>query len=331
MPGPSTIELPNDFWIQKEFYEPYILEKIDQALEWMNFLPRTFADSESITGNKDTYTADNDPRKRMPPLRGAGSKFVKIGISELEEVSAIMADRGFEFSISERTLRYQYNIDEGTRTLNRAARWLASFINTQVISSMVDANEGVTRSAATQKFYDRTVVAWSDEGSNPIEDMLLMTDDMENLGIGYSPTDWFVYKTNFSELRNRLITLDVDLPQKERIFGVPEAKADTIFIPALGGTVHKVNYGLIEGDILAIDRGMSPGTYYYGTNPRYAPAIEATNEDGKLIKNDYGLHSHKFFRDESHEDVVQLWVENAIMIKDPTAGLFCPVGSTKGI
>jgi hypothetical protein len=332
--GPSTLELPNDFWLQKEFYEGMILERLDYDLEWMNFLPRIFSNSESIVGMRDNWTADSDPRKRLPPLRGAGSRFVRIGISALEEVDTIMASRGFEFAVSERTLRYQYNIDEGLKALTRCARWLAMFVNTQLISELVDATSGVTvcngAADTSHKFYDRTVKKWSESDANPLEDMLLMTDDMEDMSAGYTPTDWYVYKTNFQELRNRLIDLDVDLDSKRNLYGLPTAKADYIDIPALGGRVHKVRYGMIEGDVLCIDRNMAPGTYYHGRNARYAPTLAVTTDEGTTINNDYGLHSHRFFDDKTHEEVVQLWLENAILIKDPFSGLFQATGA-KGI
>jgi hypothetical protein len=219
--------------------------------------------------------------------------------------------------------------------LKRAARWLAYFINAQVCTALIDTTYGVNEAVpgndyyatSEETFYSRTVVPWSSADCNPIQDMLLMQDDMEDISAGYTPTDYYVEKKSFNELRNALIRLDADLDVRKGVFGLPDAKADSIFIPAVGATVHKVRYGLSHGDIVAIDGSQSPGTYYFGRNARYNPPESVVDDEGEDITNNYGLHSYKYFNNQTHEDIIQLWLENTILIKDPFAGLFMPAGS----
>jgi len=320
--------LPNDYIWQKEFIEGFMIEKFSKTMEWLDFIPKVETDAESIVGYREQYSADTDPKKRLPRKRTSGAEFVVVTASDLQEISAIVAQAGWSVVFTERARRFaRTDRDMVRRRLMRIINWMGEYMNREIISALTNATKGVDREASGMKFYDRTVAKWSAETANPVDDMILMSQDMEDHAPGYRATDFFVHKDNFAEMLRHLINLDVDRPTREALFGMPQAQMDSIYIPVLGATIHKVQYGLTEGDIMAMDRSITPATMYYTYNPEYAPKEFVPMENNQTLDNNFGLHSHRYLEDKTHELNIQLWLENTIMVKDATAGLFMPTGS----
>jgi len=320
--------MENDWLLRQEPFEGLISKILGKSFEWLNFVPKTRLNgADSVAWAKELYSPDNDPQKRFPRRWTEGADFARITASKITSGQATLAKWGFEFVISEQARRYKTNLDVLVRLLKRQANWIGEWQNARIINAVIDSTDGVQRAAADGAFRTRDVIEWSVEGCNPVNDMILLGGEFEDAAVGYKATDFFVEKTNFREALKFLMNLDVDMGTREKFYGVAAAKAKQIYIPVLDATLHSVEYGLTEGDILVLDAGMSPFTIYYDFNPEYGPSPSFTMENGQVLPNDFGLHSHQYKTDKNHELIQQIWLENVIATKDASAGMYNPSAS----
>ena len=320
--------LENDWLLRQEPFEGLIGKELGKAFEWLSFAPKQrLSGSSSIAWAKELYSADNDPLKRFPRRLSSGSDFARITASKITSAQATLAKWGFEFVIAEEARRYKTNLDVLGRTLKKMANWVGEWQNAKIIESLINPTDGVQTAPSGGSFRKRSVTKWSAEGCNPVNDMILLGGDFEDAAVGYKATDFFVHKTNFREALKFLMNIDVDMSTRENLYGVAKAKAKSIYIPVLEATLHSVEYGMDEGDILVMDAGMSPFTIYYDWNPEYGPAESFTMENGQVLPNDFGLHSHQYKTDKNHELIQQIWLENVIAVKDASAGMYNPTAS----
>ena len=320
--------LENDWLLRQEPFEGLISKILGKSFEWLNFVPKTRLNgADSIAWAKELYSPDNDPEKRFPRRLTSGADFARIKASKITSGQATLAKWGFEFVISEQARRYKTNLDVLVRTLKRQANWIGEWQNARIINAVIDSTDGVQTAPSGGSFRTRSVTKWSAEGCNPVNDMILLGGDFEDAAVGYKATDFFVHKTNFREALKFLMNIDVDMSTRENLYGVAKAKAKSIYIPVLEATLHSVEYGMVEGDILVMDAGMSPFTIYYDWNPEYGPAQSFTMENGQVLPNDFGLHSNQYNNEKNHELIKQIWLENVIAVKDASAGMYNPAAS----
>ena len=320
--------LENDWLLRQEPFEGLISKILGKSFEWLNFVPKTRLNgADSIAWAKELYSPDNDPGKRFPRRLTAGADFARITASKITSGQATLAKWGFEFVVSEQARRYKTNLDVLVRTLKRQANWIGEWQNARIINAVIDSTDGVQTAPSGGSFRTRSVTKWSEEGCNPVNDMILLGGDFEDAAVGYKATDYFVHKTNFREALKFLMNIDVDMSTRENLYGVAKAKAKSIYIPVLEATLHSVEYGMVEGDILVMDGGMSPFTIYYDWNPEYGPAQSFTMENGQVLPNDFGLHSNQYNNEKNHELIKQIWLENVIAVKDASAGMYNPAAS----
>jgi hypothetical protein len=327
--GDSPVgNLPNDPYIQKEFYEPNIYERVSRKIapliEW---LPRVEADAEAIVAIRETHAASDDPKRRYPAIHVPGTEFPRVTVSGLEEISTVLAEEGLEFAISPRARRWSVNISQIESTYRRVSWWMADYLALKLFTNLKGF---VTQAEGGMSWYDRSAVKWNAEGADPIKDLQLMKHDMEDFDMGFGVTDFYLHRTDFRRLVSFVTDLDVDLDTRRNMFGMPEPSAEQIYIPILGATCRMVKFGLDQGSVLALDANNRPATLYYGRNPEYGPAESWVGEDGEQLENDLGLHSHGYFDDRTHDEVRQLWFEQAVLVNEPMAGIYCPSGA-KGV
>ncbi|HOK93807.1 MAG TPA: hypothetical protein PLN03_13420 [Spirochaetota bacterium] len=310
----TKVTLPNEQYLQKDFVEARIARIMEPELEWMNFLPKVKVDSKAIWASREKYSAESDPAARAPRMRTAGSRFVQVSVSNLEEISTTMTPLGLEIRIDEDAIRFPEGIDMINRAYTRAAYWMAKQINNEIIYAL---KTGVYKEQSGDRFHDKNTPAWSEDSSrNPIEDLQLLLRDFERDEYPYELTDVYVHKDNFGELLNYLVNLDVAQGERQAVFGMPDFKKQALNIPVLGVNVHKVRGGMDEGSILGVDARFSPATYYYGVNPKYPQTTE----------NNLGFHLNKYVEEETHDTIFQMWCEFAILVKEPYAGIYAVSG-----
>jgi hypothetical protein len=92
---------------------------------------------------------------------------------------------------------------------------------------------------------------------------------------------------------------------------------DAVYIPALRGTIHRVDEGLTESDILGLDKQNPAGTYYYYNDPRYGmKSVSYPTTSGMKTVPGFGLNTHQYFDDKSHEVVTQFWFDSIFTVED---------------
>lgn len=313
----GKITLPNDKYLQSDFVESRIVNMILPELEWMDFMPKVQVDSKAVWGTKEPTTAATDSKRRRPRLRTAGSRFVKIEVSNLEEISTTMASFGLEIRIDEDAVRFAEGLDMINRAYTRAAYWLAQEVNMVIGDALVD---GVYTEGATDKFYSKSTPVWSDTTNRkPITDLQLLLSDMERDGYPYELTDVYLHKDNYDEVLNYLVNINVNQGERQAIWGTPNFKTAAIELPVLGVTAHRMRFSVEEGKVLGLDKRFSPATYYYSRNPKYPQTTE----------NSIGFHLHKYDDDDTHDTVFQMWLEYGTLVKEPYAGIYYDGTGTK--
>jgi hypothetical protein len=314
---PASVQLPNERYLQSDFVESRIVNMILPELQWMDFMPKVKVDSKAVWATKEPTTAATDTKRRKPRLRTAGSRFVKIGISNLEEISTTMASFGLEIRIDEDAVRFAEGLDMINRAYTRAAYWLAQEVNTVIGDALV---AGVYQQTTGNGFYDKATPAWSVAATRkPVGDLQLMLADMERDGYPYELTDVFLHKTNYDEMLAYLMNLNVDQGERQAIWGTPNFKTAAISLPVLGITAHRMRFSVLEGKVLGLDSRFSPATYYYSNNPKYPQTQE----------NAIGFHLYKYEDDDTHDTVFQMWLEYGTLVKEPYAGTYYDGTGTK--
>ncbi len=314
---PASVQLPNDKYLQSDFVESRIVRMIEPELQWMDFMPKVQVDSKAVWATKEPTTAATDTKRRKPRLRTAGSRFVKIGISNLEEISTTMASFGLEIRIDEDAVRFAEGLDMINRAYTRAAYWLAQEVNTVIGDALV---AGVYHQTTGNKFYDKSTPVWSDATNRkPVGDLQLMLADMERDGYPYELTDVYLHKDNYDEMLAYLMNISVDQGERQAIWGTPNFKTAAISLPVLGITAHRMRFSILEGKVLGLDSRFSPATYYYSKNPKYPQTQE----------NNIGFHLYKYEDDDTHDTVFQMWLEYGTLVKEPYAGSYYDGTGTK--
>ncbi len=308
----TKVTLPNEQYLQTDFIEARIMRILDPELEWLNFMNKVQSTSKAIWTTKEIYNAKNDPKRRKPRIRTPGSKFVKVSVSQLTEISTTMATEGLEIRIDEDAIRYTEGIDEIQRAYTKAAYWLVDSVNYQFGVALMGGVYPGTE-AGFNSFSGKGTPAWSDlTGRKPVGDLMLLARDMERDEYPYELTDVYLNKTNYWELMDYLINLNVGVNEKKEIWGMPNTQSTQVSIPVVGNVkVHKMKSAITEGSILGLDTRFSPATFYYGINPKYPQATE----------NNMGFHVHRYEDDETHDTIIQMWLEFGILVKETYGGI----------
>jgi len=303
----SKITLPNEMYLQRDFVADRVVSIMAPALEWAPLMPKVRADTKAIWALREPTSAASDTARRAPRARTAGSKFVKVGVTSLEEITSTMQSYGLEVRIDEDAIRYSEGIDMIDRSFRRVAYWLTRDINDRIGAILCS---GIRQLQAGDRFYDKTSPKWSDPSADPIGDLQLLVADVEQDEYTYELTDVYLNKDNFDELQKYLMTLDVVKAEREEIFGLPNFKMASVNVPVLGLTVHRTR-SVPEGTLVGIDGRQPPASYYYGLDPRFAAGQD----------NDLGFNLHNYVDQDSHDTVFQFWVDYAVLVKEPLAGI----------
>lgn len=308
------VTLPNDQFLNPDFVETKVLELLKPKLIWLPFVARVEVDAKGIRYRREKASPAGDPEMRMPRPITPGARFPTVSISQLEEDAARIGRRGFEVRISEDAREAPEGIDEIARAYERVAYYLAMAVNMDIGQTLM---AGVRQAADISGLTFPTGDSWDGSEAQPVEDLLVLAEAMEQAYTPYQMTDVFLHSTNYRELARYLLNLNVEQDAKEKMWGVPSFTEDSIKIPVLGVTVHKVPKdaasigGIAEGDVLGLDKNFPAATYYYTTSKLYETKTE----------NDVGFALHHYTDDETHDEVFQMWVDYVVVVKEPGAGI----------
>lgn len=296
---------PNEEYLETTFVEEEILELINPRLYFMGLLPKVQTNSKAVAFKYEGTSAASDPKRKKPRDLTPGAHYAKVTISNLRVGSAVLSDEGVEIRIDSDARRYTEGLDEIDRAYKRAAYYLAHSVNSKIYSA-ISAN--VTTSTT---MFDPPV-EWSDPSARPLEDLIDISEDLDQEEYLYEMTDIFVHKKEYFDLVRYLTFVDVGSEKQKEIFGKPNVK-NAITIPVLDDAmVHNLKSTMVTQDILVFDRNNPAGTYYYSIDPEY----QTENE------NDLGFNINRFMDEETHELVFQLWIESSVAVKEPNAAIF---------
>jgi hypothetical protein len=312
-----SVSAPNEEFLTKKFIIPKMYEIMNPLLAWTDIFPMVRATAPVVGYKQETVSDSTDTKKEKPKLMTTSGQWTYVSISQFTQKAATLNKKGFAIKIDQDALDYVEGVDEIQRALKKTGFWTAEDYNDR-ISAEISASG--TALAGTWG----PAVDWADPNATPIADLEDLEDCFIREGYPYRLTDVFINKTNFKELKKYLTSLDINQYKQENLYGTPNnGKRDSIEIPVVGTTVHRLLSGVTEGSIVAIDRNNPGMTIFYNQSPRYS-ALNGnydTMVNGQKISKSlsYGFNFNKYFDNETHETVIQIWYDNVPVTIEPYA------------
>ena len=281
---------------------------LNSKLTWLspdagNFVKRIEVDTDAITYLKQTYTPSTDPKKELAPERVAGSKFPEIDRTRMTDAPAVLDEKGFMLRIPKKVQKdvrkFKVEVQEN---YEYAAYLLGETVNTNMYSEITTQADTTTSRFDPAETWDN-----SNGGAKPILDLVHLAQDMDLENQPFTGNSFFLEKTNFWELNDYLLTVDVDSWKQQNLYGQPTVTDDYIDIPKLG-RVYKTS-GATEGSVLAMDKNNAAIEYYYRLDPEKSnPVIKypVKKNGSQTIEttDNFGFH-YRWFQDPWSEDIMQ--------------------------
>lgn len=312
-----SVTAPNEEFLTKRFLIPKMYEIMNPLLAWTDIFPQVRATAPVVAYKQEITSDSGDTKKERPKLMTTSGQWTYVEISQFTMKAANLNKRGFAIKIDQDALDYVEGVDEIQRALRKTGFWIAEDYNTRISTEI--ANSGTALAGE----WNPSAV-WSDANAAPISDLEDLEDAFIREGYPYRLTDVFVHKDNFKELKKYLTSLDINQYKQEKLYGTPNnGNRDTLEIPVVGATVHRLLSGVSEGSIIAIDRNNPGITIFYNQSPRYS-AMSGTYEtmqNGQKISKSlsYGFNMNKYFDNETHQTIIQMWYDNAPVTIEPYA------------
>lgn len=312
-----SVTAPNEVFLTKRFLIPKMYEIMNPLLAWTDIFPQVRATAPVVAYKQEITSDSGDTKKERPKLMTTSGQWTYVEISQFTMKAANLNKRGFAIKIDQDALDYVEGVDEIQRALLRTGFWIAEDYNTRISTEI--ANSGTALAGGWTP-----AAKWSDANAAPISDLEDLEDAFIREGYAYRLTDVFVHKDNFKELKKYLTSLDIDQYKQEQLYGTPNnGNRDTLEIPVVGATVHRLLSGISEGSIIAIDRNNPGITIFYNQSPRYS-AMSGTYEtmqNGQKISKSlsYGFNMNKYFDNETHQTIIQMWYDNVPVTIEPYA------------
>lgn len=311
-----SVSAPNEEFLTKRFIIPKMYEIMNPLLTWTDIFPQVKATAPVVAYKQESTSDSGDTKKELPKLMTTSGQWTYVSISQFTMKAATLNKKGFAIKIDQDALDYTEGVDEIQRAFKKTGFWIAEDYNTRISSEISASGTALSGTWGT-------TAAWSESNATPIADIEDLEDVFIREGYPYRLTDLFIHKTNFKELRKYLTSLDINEWKQMNLYGNPAGKSDMLDIPVAGVTVHRLLSGVSEGSIVAIDRNNPGMTIFYNQSPRYS-AMTGTYEtmaNGQKVSKSlsYGFNFNKYFDNETHETVIQLWYDNAPVMVEPYA------------
>ena len=301
----------NDRFLQAPVVLSEIMRVMDPDLVFDGMIPYVDSGGEPVTylvkGSKSA-----DAKKQTPRLMTPSSKFPEVEITRMTKKSAILSEEGLAIRLDKDAIQKKAGIDMIMDSFQTVGYWLAEYMNTRMYSTL--------RAGGTDAGMTPTSVWGTESTATPMRDVRVFRNGMKREGYPYRCTDVYVESTNFNEMEAFLIASDIPAYREAAI---SVGNGDAITLPMAGKpTFHGMFSGITHGDILGLDKNHPGSSLYYNNDPQFSvPTIsyETFGFDGvsktKTIKN-FGLSTHRYFEDDTHDTVIQIWFDNVIVVKD---------------
>ncbi|TRZ79567.1 hypothetical protein D4R86_05735 [bacterium] len=288
-----------------------ILRVAEPTLKFMEMIPFVDSGGLPITYGKKS-SASSDAKKQTPRMTTPSSPFPEVQITRMTKETAITSTEGLSVKFDKSALELPAGRDMIMDAFESVGFWIAEKMNTNIYSAL---DSGSTDAGMTP------AAAWSSSDATPLVDLMNFKNGMIKEGYPYRMTDIFIESTNYSELEGFLIGSEI--PQyRESVLNAPIQ--DEIVLPLEGKPViHRLLSGITHGDIMGLDRkNKSAASLFYHNDPKFGtPKMISyeTTEKGKFAKKsvpNFGLSTHQYFDDATHDTIVQVWLDTVIKVKD---------------
>lgn len=312
-----SVSAPNEEFLTKRFVVPKMFEIMNPLLAWTDMFPMVQSTAPVVGYKQETVSDSTDTKKEKPKLKTTSGQWTYVNISQFSLKSAILNKKGFAIKIDQDALDYTEGVDEIMRAFRKVAFWIAEDFNDRI-------SDEITASATALSTDWTPTAEWSDPNATPVADLEDLEDCFIREGYPYRLTDVFTHKTNFKEFKKYLTAMDIGDFKQQNLYGVPNnGNRDSIDVPVVGATVHRLLSGVAEGSIIAMDRNNPGMTIYYNPSRKYSVmnGNYTTMVNGQKVSKTlaYGFNYNRYPDQETHEEVIQLWYDNVPVMHEPYA------------
>jgi len=293
---------------------PVVLSEVMRVMEpnlvWLDKIP--FIDTQGqpvIYGIQNN--ASSDAKKQTPRIMTPSASFPEVQISRMTKGTALTVAEGLSIRFDKSALTLPAGKDMISDGLSKVAYWLAEYMNSNIYAGL---DAGSTDSGITVSSQ------WSvDATATPDADLKAFANSMIREGYPYRMTDIFLENVNFNELEAFLMA-SPRIIDYNSVMG--RANQDEIRLPG-GGIAHRMLSSVTHGDLLGIDAvNKSAAACYYNNDSMFSTPMSISYEtvvEGKPTMKtvpNFGLSTHQYFEDDTHDTVVQLWIDSVTKVKD---------------
>lgn len=305
----------NDRFLNQDVVLSEILRVMEPDLKFMNLIPFVDTGGQPVTyGKKGSKSAD--AKKQAPRITTPSSRFPEVQFSRITKSTAITKTEGIAIRLDKDAIKLPAGRDMIMDGYQNAGFWLAEYLNSQIYTTLRagGTDAGITISPT-----------WDSTTATPVKDMFSFKNAFKREGYPYRLTDMFVDLTNFGEAEGFMISSDIPEYRNSAI-NVP--LQDSMVIPIEGKPVlHGLSSGISHGDIFGLDRNHPAGAMFYNNDSQFSTAEISyeTVVDGVVITKsvpNFGLNTHQFFEDDTHDTVIQLWFDQVVVVKDAYGYLY---------
>jgi hypothetical protein len=312
----------NDRFLQKGVALRTVYEVAEPNLIVSEFLGGPIPeDRKAFPYLYDSYGAANDPKAQEPAAVVGGAELPRIDFSDPTTDAGVIKKKGFEFAIPRDVLNdNRLGKQIISRDMKKAGYLIAQQINTAQLAAMT--------SGATTPTWTPTA-EWSDDDATPVADLIDFVDQMDTEGkYSCNVTDVFMNNNGFNELKKFLTFFDGDQISRDAPRG-EMVNRDTVYVGAADVTVHRMKTGMKDGYILGVDKNNPGAEIHYYTDPDFAMTGETIDYkvtvDGKPTRkqiNNAGIHFYTYMEDDSKDQILQFWYEQATVVTQSAALLY---------
>ncbi len=306
----------NERFLNQDVVLSEILRIMEPDLKFLNLIPFVDTGGQPVAyAKKNSRSAD--AKKQTPRLTTPSSKFAEVQISRMTKTTAITKAQGLAIRLDKDAIKLPAGRDMIMDGLQTVGFWLAEYLNSEIYTTL--------RTGGTDAGIAPTA-QWSAAGATPIRDCIVFKNAMKREGYPYRMTDMFVNSaTNYGEAE--LFLSASEIPQyRDAVLNAPVA--DTLILPIEGKpSLHGMQSGVTDGDIFGLDRNHPAGAMFYNNDPQFSTAeisyetVVAGQIVPKTVPN-FGLNTHQFFENDTHDTVIQIWFDEVVVVKDAYGYLY---------
>jgi len=301
---------PNALFLRKHFLVRKLFEQMESNLVFTGKFNAQPIDSRSVILTKEPTNKGSDPKKVWPAKLTESADWPGVTISPIYQESAMLQKYGFELRVGEDLLKLTEGKQQIMRAIDRTGFWMAQFREAKIAENLIA--DGTALGGDWEPSAD-----WSDPlNANYFQDLIKFKRLMRKPNKSFEVTDIYLNTTDYNDLELWVLDVNAD-PEKRRQIGTTTVGENSLFIPALKSTVHRIDEGVEAGRILGIDGRNNFATYYYYNDPGYGTkSVTFNTKEGQKTVPGLGLNIYQYFDNDQMEIVNKLWFDFVFAVED---------------